>query len=469
VDTVDFSNAKPDLFYKYDPMGNRLMKTVDTTETTIYIRDAQGIILSTYQVNRDQFPQHYYQKEVYLYGSSRLGLKHTNILVRIDSSGGGSKQYSSLSDTVNFAFEIGNKSFEMSNHLGNVLATLSDMPLGKDVTGSDTLAEYYVAVVHSAQFYYDFGWGMPDRNYQSSLGYRFGFNGQEKDPDIADGHTTALFWEYDSRVAKRWNVDPRPVVSISPYAVYEGNPIRNNDVLGDTIRTVGYNAKNGFEALKNHAKTILQNPDAPEISRQAASDLLNELEILDKSSVNYLIKFEEPHNTEGKEMGAGGFVSPNKKDKSFNTIDVVVYMHSYFENESQYIGRLAHELKHAFQFEEGKLAFNFNSKYFSPYLYDIKDENESYQRQRDLGIENFSMQFVKKIDENSIREKHKNYVKLPSEQISLSTVDSNNGVSEKEKMSSAVFRSGKAGVAPKFIYKNWQESYEKGKKSSNKN
>jgi hypothetical protein len=146
VDTVDFSNEKPDLFYKYDPMGNRLMKTLDETETTIYIRDAQGNILSTYEVNRDQFPQHYYQKEVYLYGSSRLGLKYSNILVRTDSSGGGSKQYSSLSDTVNFAFEIGNKSFEMSNHLGNVLATLSDMPVGKEVGAVDSIAEYYTAL-----------------------------------------------------------------------------------------------------------------------------------------------------------------------------------------------------------------------------------------------------------------------------------------------------------------------------------
>ncbi len=64
---------------------------------------------------------------------------------------------------------------------------------------------------------------------------RYGFNGQEKSPEISNGHTTAQFWEYESRIARRWNTDPRPVTSISPYNVFQGNPIRNSDPKGDTI------------------------------------------------------------------------------------------------------------------------------------------------------------------------------------------------------------------------------------------
>jgi len=60
-------------------------------------------------------------------------------------------------------------------------------------------------------------------------------NTQEKSPEISNGHTTALFWEYDSRVARRWNLDPRPVTSISPYNTFQGNPIANSDPKGDTI------------------------------------------------------------------------------------------------------------------------------------------------------------------------------------------------------------------------------------------
>jgi hypothetical protein len=65
---------------------------------------------------------------------------------------------------------------------------------------------------------------------------KYGFNGQEKCPEIAEGHTTALFWEYDSRLGRRWNLDPKPNPSISQYATFENNPIKFSDVLGDTVK-----------------------------------------------------------------------------------------------------------------------------------------------------------------------------------------------------------------------------------------
>jgi hypothetical protein len=42
--------------------------------------------------------------------------------------------------------------------------------------------------------------------------YRFGFNGQEKVNEIAGvgNHNTAEFWEYDTRLGRRWNLDPKP-------------------------------------------------------------------------------------------------------------------------------------------------------------------------------------------------------------------------------------------------------------------
>jgi len=67
--------------------------------------------------------------------------------------------------------------------------------------------------------------------------YRYGFNGQEKDNEIAgEGNSyTAQFWQYDSRLGRRWNVDPKPNPSISNYATFANNPILYNDILGDTI------------------------------------------------------------------------------------------------------------------------------------------------------------------------------------------------------------------------------------------
>jgi hypothetical protein len=67
-------------------------------------------------------------------------------------------------------------------------------------------------------------------------GYRFGFNTQEKDDEVygAGNLNTAEFWEYDTRLGRRWNVDPKPNFSISPYAAFANNPIWKNDVKGDT-------------------------------------------------------------------------------------------------------------------------------------------------------------------------------------------------------------------------------------------
>ena len=52
--------------------------------------------------------------------------------------------------------------------------------------------------------------------------YRYGFNGQERDDQVSGkGNSyTAEFWQYDSRLGRRWNLDPKPNISISPYAAF---------------------------------------------------------------------------------------------------------------------------------------------------------------------------------------------------------------------------------------------------------
>jgi hypothetical protein len=88
----------------------------------------------------------------------------------------------------------------------------------------------------STLHFYPFGMLMPQRTF-TSQSYRFGFNTQEKTDEIAGvgNHYTAEFWEYSPRVVHRWNLDPKPVVSISPYAIMQGNPIFYNDIFGDSV------------------------------------------------------------------------------------------------------------------------------------------------------------------------------------------------------------------------------------------
>src|SRR5690554_757181 len=75
--------------------------------------------------------------------------------------------------------------------------------------------------------------------YKMDMAYRYGYNTQERVPEIQKDHYTAPYWEYDPRVVHRWNRDPKPVPSISPYAINQGNPIWFSDPLGDTIKVEG--------------------------------------------------------------------------------------------------------------------------------------------------------------------------------------------------------------------------------------
>ena len=86
--------------------------------------------------------------------------------------------------------------------------------------------------------YYPFGMQMPERKFEAttSFGYRYSINGQEKEKELNENITTALYWEYDSRIGRRWNVDPKPKSYESPYAAFANNPLRFIDPSGaDTI------------------------------------------------------------------------------------------------------------------------------------------------------------------------------------------------------------------------------------------
>ncbi len=67
-------------------------------------------------------------------------------------------------------------------------------------------------------------------------GYRYFFNGQEADNEVfGEGVSlTAEFWQYDTRLGRRWNVDPVFKEYESPYACFAGNPVWFADPNGDS-------------------------------------------------------------------------------------------------------------------------------------------------------------------------------------------------------------------------------------------
>ena len=76
------------------------------------------------------------------------------------------------------------------------------------------------------------------------LSYRFQFNGQEKDDEVAGAGNsyTAEFWQFNPRLGRRFNLDPIVKYWESGYATYANNPLilvdpKGLDVInGDAIR-----------------------------------------------------------------------------------------------------------------------------------------------------------------------------------------------------------------------------------------
>ncbi|MFH6994548.1 thrombospondin type 3 repeat-containing protein [Flavobacterium sp. FlaQc-48] len=96
---------------------------------------------------------------------------------------------------------IGDKQYELSNHLGNVLSVISDRNL--------YLYDHYSADVISYSDYYPFGQLVPNR-HGSSDSYRYGFQGQEMDNEIkGEGNSlNYTFRMHDPRIGRFFAVDP---------------------------------------------------------------------------------------------------------------------------------------------------------------------------------------------------------------------------------------------------------------------
>lgn len=135
--------------YTYDAAGNRISKEVDPasgpTRKTYYVRDASGNVMSVYEEGGLVNDGNLTQAEVHLYGSSRLGIFKPDVdmtsLVAIDIYG----------------YDRGKKFFELSNHLGNVLVSITDRKNGVRLSTDTVLVDYYLPDIASANDYNPFG------------------------------------------------------------------------------------------------------------------------------------------------------------------------------------------------------------------------------------------------------------------------------------------------------------------------
>ncbi|MFT6323630.1 MAG: hypothetical protein ACJAWO_001185, partial [Halieaceae bacterium] len=175
-------------------MGNRVWKETlnpdgELTDKQYYVRDASGNVMAMYRKHKDGTDLNLSVEEYNLFGSDRIGVEKTfKQDVYIGSSSNLNPQLTASQTQTVFNGvtvypllanrTVGLKSYELKDHLGNVRVVVSDR---KEFDG--TLKKYTPQII-SLSDYYAFGSQMPKRN-ASSNEYRYGFNGQEKDDEIA--------------------------------------------------------------------------------------------------------------------------------------------------------------------------------------------------------------------------------------------------------------------------------------------
>ncbi|MCB9330694.1 MAG: hypothetical protein H6574_06400 [Lewinellaceae bacterium] len=131
---------------------------------------------------------------------------------------------------------------KLTNHLGNVLAVITDRKRGLAASGKDI--QWYEADVMATQQYYPFGMLMPTstdsslrRQYSlNEYDYRYGFNGKEGDDEIKgdDNQQDYGMRIYDPRVGRFLSVDPiaREYPWYTPYQFAGNKPIWAFDLDG---------------------------------------------------------------------------------------------------------------------------------------------------------------------------------------------------------------------------------------------
>ena len=245
---------------------------------------------------------------------------------------------------------------------------------------------------------YPFGSVAKGRSF-SSTAYRYGFNGQEKDNEVSgEGNSnTAEFWQYDTRLGRRWNLDPKPQISISDFATFGNNPIKFNDILGDEFDKKSSKHVDAYEKKLGERKAEINKAmDKVEAEFDKAkvgadvSGLVNQYKELSRSKdevtaaeneLNEMKKSPQLFKVRDNFAKGQGGVTQYKGNA------VLIR----FDGDFSSIG---HELKHGSQFLAGDLSFDKKTGHAGK-LADLFDEQRAYQRQLALDPKSFNRTDIK--------------------------------------------------------------------------
>ncbi len=270
------TSTKSDLEFVYNAMGNRIEKIVKPRSGsgvrsqqhwthTYYVRNGNGDVLAVYERKYEAdaiLTNTYHDKlklmELDIYSGKRMGVLYADTTVTrtfydtgfTDADGNvfTPDSYDPVTPptpctdhcVTSLERTLGHKAYEISNHLGNVLATVSDRRRTVDnysyaawssgtkykydaylnvyyedaagtfqrtASTSDLKVDWYTADVLSYSDYYAFGAAMDGRSYQSGS-YRYQFQGQEEDPELWEGAVSYKYRVEDPRLGRFFSVDP---------------------------------------------------------------------------------------------------------------------------------------------------------------------------------------------------------------------------------------------------------------------
>lgn len=116
------------------------------------------------------------------------------------------------SGTGEFVRTVGDKRYELKDHLGNVRVVINDIKQLNDVDNDHLLSAGDILLPTVLQYYdyYPFGMIMPGSSQSAGGGYRYGFNGMEKDDEVKGSGISLDFGAriYDSRLGQFLSLDP---------------------------------------------------------------------------------------------------------------------------------------------------------------------------------------------------------------------------------------------------------------------
>src|SRR6218665_1557901 len=261
-------------------------KGASPIDTMHYVLDAAGNIMAVYRNKKIE--------EQPIYGSARIG------------------EYAGKEKEGYQTFNL--RKYELGNHLGNVLAVISDKV---NLYGHDNRLDSARATVMSAGDYYPFGLPMKGRQFNEK-NYRYGFNGMENDNEV-NGEGNHLDYGARGRTPRLgggwWSIDPlaSKYPGISPYAFCFNNP--NESTPGNP----DYDKNRPPYALSENncgtfaADCMNQDPtvDRPSISNPTPTNIVDEYQEEGNARVTYDPKTKKSTIGNGDESDAK--VEPKKK------------------------------------------------------------------------------------------------------------------------------------------------------------